>query len=92
MKTILQQTETAFHAISIQDAITMVSLMDTLAEEFNELYRKLHTEPLIHEEAKAAYFTLGEQLLILTKLGFSTSIPGLLQFDPEEFPEATSLD
>ena len=91
MKTILQQTETAFHAISIQDAITMTSLMDTLAEEFRTLYNQVH-EPVVSVELQEEYHLLGEQLIILAKLGFRTSVPGMLQFDPEEFPEATSLD
>lgn len=91
MKTILQTTETAFHAISIQDAITMVSLMDTLAEEFRDLYNQVHG-PAVSVELQEDYRLLGEQLLILVKLGFRTSVPGLLQFDPEEFPQATSLN
>lgn len=91
MKTILEATEIAYHAIGIQDAIVMVSLMDNLAEEFRDLYNQVHG-PAVSVELQEEYHLLGEQLLILTKLGFRTSIPGMLQFDPEEFPQATSLN
>lgn len=71
--------------INIQEAITMASLMDRLAKEFCELSHKVQEDPEDFETA-TKYVTLGNQLHILEELGFCTSVPGMIQYDPKYFP------
>lgn len=101
MVQIKQTTETTFSALSFEDALVMVSLMDELAERFKKAY-KLYTEYSHKEESdrgwdyeetlrnnRHAYIALGHQLHTLEKLGFRASLPGMIQYNPEDFPEFT---
>lgn len=96
MKTIFQQTELAFNHITIQDAITLLPVMDELAAKFREAQSKMNDLRLngydyTAEEAaeiEKNYFTLGNQLVVLTRLGFVTSSPDMVQFDIKDFPQA----
>ena len=76
------QTSCVATAISISDAVTMVSLMDRLAREFRELSCEIRENPGNLE----AYITLGYQLHTLEEIGFCTSAPGMITYDPEYFP------
>ena len=104
MVQIQQSTQTTFSALSFEDALVMVSLMDELAERFQkacEKYDKKFHEPedqrgYRHEEEiqrlRKEYLTLGHQLLTLEKIGFRPSLPGMIQYDPEYFPEVLNKD
>lgn len=91
MKTIFKQTETAFNAITFQEAIIMVPVVDNLCEQRNRALRQLKES----EERKAngekvwgeekhwgELLDIEERIHIMLKLGFCPSNPGLLQ----EFP------
>ena len=85
MKKIERSEEITFSAISIQDAVLMVPLMDRLAEEFRALATTVGHDP--HNfELQTKYVQLGNQLHTLEELGFCTSFPGMIQYDPQYFP------
>lgn len=92
MLQIKQTTETTFSALSFQDAITMVSLMDDLVKQHKTAcknyddYRKLPEE----KRSKWSYENelenkmneiakLEAELDILYKIGFRNSIEGMYQ-------------
>ena len=99
MVQIQQSTTTTFSALSFEDALVMVSLMDELAERFRAALEN-YTKELTKDEEKKGwnhernvqefrkeYITLGHQLHTLEKLGFRTSLPGMIQYIREDFPE-----
>ena len=88
MKTILQSAQIPFNSISIQDAITMVPMMDRLANEFVELSKAAKDGD---EAGIRDYVLLGKQLFILEQLGFCTSVEGMIQYDPKLFPEIRDI-
>ena len=88
MKTILQSAQIPFNSISIQDAITMVPLMDKLAKDFVDLSQ---AATYGDEAAIQEYVRLGKQLFILEQLGFCTSMEGMIQYDPQFFPEIREI-
>lgn len=65
----------------------MLPHMDRMAREF----RDANSRKDRCESAYTDYRKIGLQLLILHKLGFTTSDPSMLQWDPEEFPEVREL-
>lgn len=85
MKKIEQTESIVFTALSIQDAVTMVSLMDRLAEEFRELSKQVSEEP-VDQELVEEYIRLGSQLRVLEGVGFCASYPGMVQYDTKYFP------
>lgn len=87
MKTIQQQTTRSFHALSVQEVVVMLPLMDRMAREFRDANGRKDRS----ESAYADYRKIGLQLLTLHQLGFTTSDPAMLQWDIEEFPEARKL-
>lgn len=75
MKTILQNTEIAYNAISIQDAITILPIMDELRGRYDRLYQDYENAKNnaevefiddIIDEAKIIY----NQIQVLQNLGF----------------------
>lgn len=89
---ITQTTETVFSALSFQDAITMVSLMDNLVKQHiiacknYDDYRNLPEEKRSKwnyenelENKKMEIAQLEAELDILFKLGFRNSIEGMYQ-------------
>lgn len=87
MKTIKQTEEISFNAISIQDAITMLPLIDRLANELFEKERRLEKakNEYNEEKLKLEYIQLCAQIDILCKLGFRPSVEGMIQYDPNLF-------
>lgn len=98
MVQIEQSTKTTFSALSFEDALVMVSLMDELAKKFRDASKRYqdklndekkdswnYTENL--EKARIEYITLGHQLHTLEQIGFRTSLPGMVQYIREDFPE-----
>lgn len=94
MKQITQPSEITFSAISFQEAIIMVSLMNDLAVRFNSAKEEIdeiinHPDLYSKEDINAIrkeYVKFGQQLQILQKLGFCASDPTLIQFE-EDFPK-----
>lgn len=66
-------------ALTVQETITMVSLMDNLAKKFQDLSQFVEHNPE-DQEAASEYMKLGNQLHILEELGFCTSVPGAIQY------------
>lgn len=66
-------------ALTVQETITMVSLMDNLAKKFQDLSQFVEHNPE-DQEAVSEYMKLGNQLHILEELGFCTSVPGMIQY------------
>ena len=100
MVQIQQSTTTTFSALSFEDALVMVSIMDELAERFQKAYKRYNEKIDEPEEKKnkwnyqdeldrlrKEYITLGHQLHTLEKIGFRTSLPGMVQYTREDFPE-----
>lgn len=100
MVQIQQSIQTTFSALSFEDALVMVTLMDELAERFQKAHHR-YTEKLDEPEEKKSkwnyedelnklrkeFIQLGHQLHTLEKIGFRTSLPGMIQYDPEYFPK-----
>ena len=100
---IKQTTQTTFSSISLEDAIVMVPLMDQLAEKFCKAGNE-YAEKLQEPEEKGSewdydrslsklykeYVQLGYQIYTLEKLGFRTSVPGMVDYDPGVFPDICS--
>lgn len=100
MVQIQQSTQTTFSALSFEDALVMVTLMDELAERFQKACKR-HEEKLNESGEKKSkwnyeddlnklrkeYAQLGHQLHTLEQIGFRTSLPGMIQYDPEFFPQ-----
>lgn len=74
MKTIYQNTEVAYHAITIRDAITMLPTMNMLICDYKNNLDKFNNAD---EDDKEIYYyrlkSLHQQLQILFNLGFITS-------------------
>ena len=93
MKTIYQSTEVAYNAVSIQDAIVMLPLINELEDQFIKTAQRKEsaeeenkTESFNYRETVEKYVSLGNQLQVLYKLGFRGSRPNYVQFDPAYFP------
>lgn len=94
MKQITQPSELTFSAISMQDAITMLPVVDSLAKERNRLIDAIY-EAKANGADQSAYdsrriiekmnevYKITSQLRILIKLGFCASDEALLQ-NPED--------
>ena len=89
MNQIFQNVEVAYSAITIQDAIVMLPVVDLLVEEYTAACRQLEefTErknagEKVYEKDGERYqyrvFQRWEQLGILRKLGFACSNPSLV--------------
>ena len=85
MKTIFQETQTAFQCIDFQDAIIMLPIMDMLANDRLNINKRLE-EARADEKAEWRITELEEKLLrsdeqlrVMLKLGFAVSDPGKLQ-------------
>lgn len=100
MVQIKQTTETTFSALSFEDALVMVTLMDELAERFakaQQVYYSKLNEPTEKRskwdydnqvlKLRREYITLGHQCHTLENVGFRTSLPGMIQYVREDFPE-----
>lgn len=84
MKAITQSAEIAFYALSTQDVVTLLPLMDTLCGN-RALYLKNWKED--EEEKKDGYYykklvEVEEQLNVLLNLGFIPSSSSMLQNFP----------
>lgn len=99
MVQIQQSTTTTFSALSFEDALVMVTLMDELAERFQKAQKRFAEKLEEPEEKKSKwnyedelnklhkeYIQLGHQLHTLEKIGFRTSLPGMVQYDSKYFP------
>lgn len=100
MVQIQQSTQTTFSALSFEDALVMVTLMDELAERFRKAQQR-YSEKLNESEEKKSkwnyedelnklhkeFMQLGHQLHTLEQIGFRTSLPGMVVYDPGFFPE-----
>lgn len=85
--TIQQQTTTSFNALSVQEIITMLPVMDRMAREFRDASSRKDRS----ESAYSDYRKAGLQLLTMHKLGFTTADPAMMQWDVRDFPEAKEL-
>lgn len=88
MKTILQSTEIAYNAITIQDAIVMMPVMDNLCNQRirairtikDDETRKANGEKVWHDEDHVnELIKIEDQIRIMLKLGFCPSSPAMLQ-------------
>lgn len=91
MQTIFQSTETAFNAITLQDAIIMLPVIDGLCQKrISQLdYIRRKEERERDEDKKYADYDkqkdynellqIEDQIRILLKLGFCPSSPAMLQ-------------
>lgn len=66
-------------ALTVQETITMVPLMDNLAKKFQDLTQLVERNPE-DQELVSEYTKLGNQLHILEELGFCTSVPDMIQY------------
>lgn len=100
MVQIQQTVQATFSSLSFEDAIVMVPLMDELAERFRKAhanYQEKLDEPSEKRskwdydnqlrKLRKEYLQLGHQLHTLETVGFRTSMPGMIQYVREDFPE-----
>lgn len=87
MKQINQSVEVAFSCLEIQDVITVLPVMDNLANRYRECYEswkknKDSEESYLQKRAKEAFDEaqkIWNQLQVLGKAGFVMSNPGMVQ-------------
>lgn len=100
MVQIQQTVQATFSSLSFEDALVIAPLMDELAERFckahQAYYNKLHEEKTEKtkwryeedlQDLRKKYIQLGHQCHTLEQIGFRTSMPGMIQYVREDFPE-----
>lgn len=83
MKQIIQTAEVAFNAIDLQDAIVMLPVVDEVVRQYNNeiewLAKNREEESRWKEDHLKKLSQYGNQLRVLTKLGFCPSDPAMIQ-------------
>lgn len=83
MRQINQTTEVAYSCIDFQDAVVMLPVMDELAKRYQQEVEWLEkhnedTDRWVGDHIERLV-KVGNQLKVLSKLGFCPSAPGMIQ-------------
>lgn len=89
MQTIFQSTETAFNAITIQDAIVMLPVVDDICRQRINQIEQIEKREEREKNGERTYYErekdhneliqIEDRIRIMLKLGFCPSSPAMLQ-------------